>query len=116
MCRCSPESEAEAQACLERVKEALGATDADLLTRIVWNLHWCLGEREEHFYGYLSEVVCDQWCGVSVIVRTYGDRSHAEKEDYARIWVQCDNVEDGLARAWELAEEAVSESKQEETV
>lgn len=100
MCRCSQESEVEAQECLDRVKALLEASDDDLLTKVVYGLHWGLPE------GYSAAIggfMCDQWCGVTGSVFCYQDGKDVE---VASVFVQCDRVEDGVARAYELCVEA----------
>lgn len=115
MCRCNAKSGAEAQACLDRVKEELGADDSDLLTQIAYALNWGLSEEDEdenapRYYGSIAGIDNDQWSGVAVDVKKYASGF----SDVGRIYVQCDRVEDGIARAWELAKEAVAEDRNPE--
>lgn len=100
MCSCTPEQLAQSEECLRRVTVELGAKPENLLSCIVRALQWGLGE--DHF-GEITGIYCDQWCAVHANVSTVG-------EVVIEVHVECDRVEHGLARVWELAKGAVSES------
>lgn len=112
MCICGDEPRKKSEDCLARVLEYL-STDKNkvdrgtLLTSVVYGLQWSLGEE---FVGTINGIGCDQWCGVSADVMKSNESTN-KYEDYAHIYVQCDEVEHGIARVWELAKEAVADAR-----
>lgn len=106
MCVCSDEPRAKAEACLERVMKSLEAQPGDLLTKVVYTFQWALGD---DYVAVIDGIGCDMWCGVSVTVSRMDELSRKYR-DHAHIFVQCDRVEHGIARAYELAIESVEGS------
>lgn len=94
LCRCSPESVAEADAVLAEVKAELEATDANLLSKVVYAL-WA---RLKDAHASIEEIVCDQWAGVIAVGWRDGER--ADGPNAFRTYIQCDDVEDGVAATW----------------
>jgi hypothetical protein len=92
MCRCNAESASECAAVLEEIKEYLQADDSNLLTYVVYELM-------EHDAN-IEAIVCDQW--TLIITKKY-DKSF-------ETHVQCDRVEDGIARTLQLFQKHDKES------
>jgi len=83
MCRHSDKTTAEADSVLNEAKEQLSATDATLLSKVVYRLNF-------EYEAEISSIACDQWAMVS-----------AETYDHKfKVTVQCDSVEDGIAAVW----------------
>lgn len=102
MCVCTEDAKAQAEACMKRVLTELKTDPDRLLTDVVYGLEWGL---DNECTGAIKGIGCDQWCGVSVGVSRAKGREYV---DHATIWVQCDLVEHGVARAWELASDAAN--------
>lgn len=112
MCVCSEDSKAQAEACYERVCEEFGCEPGDLLSSVVYALEWGL---PENYRAHIAGIGCDQWCGVSVEVFHAAADPKARYEEIGGAYVQCDVVEHGIARAWELAREVCTEHGAEDS-
>jgi hypothetical protein len=112
MCVCSDESREIVAECLDRVYKDLDCGPHDVVSKVIYALNWSLGNQDKFIYGMIEGIPCDQWCAVASTVKIYEDN---EPKDLAHIYVQCDVVEHGIARTWELAKEAVKESLSEDT-
>jgi len=92
MCVCSDTERNKSEACYQRVLQALDATPENLLSKVVYDLQW--GYQDDESYAFITSIACDQWCGI---------RAKVEGPKQADIYVQCDVVEHGIARVWEMA-------------
>jgi len=105
MCICTDEARAQAEACYQRVLERAGCEESELISAVVYGLQWNLKTMTAEVDG----VPCDMWAAVSVKCHGDYDENSEEGEDRYRyrysIWVECDRIEHGFARAFELAEE-----------
>ena len=117
MCICSEEGRAKCDALMKRVYEEIGCKeDKDFLSYLTYAMQ--LGEDDvgygmpEGFYAQIEGIGVDQWFGVSVKVLRR-DKETKKYVDHASIWVPCDRVEHGLARAYGLAKETVNEVEDE---
>lgn len=89
ICRCGDDGRAEADALTAEVRDRLGAGpgDRDFLTVVVFSLNW-------DFDAYINGIFNDQWSAVSA--KTY------DEESPFTAYVQCDEVEDGIAAVWKI--------------
>ena len=88
ICHCSDEGRAAADALVARVCERLGCEPDRLVSGVIYSLHW----------DYSTEVVgipCDMWSAVNV-------ESWSDDVPKVRVWAECDSIEHGFARAWEV--------------
>lgn len=88
LCRCTPESTAEADTLRAEVRNRLTAdgrdvTDGNFLTHVVVSLNWDYNAR-------ITGIINDMWSLVTVEHWT---------EDVS-VSVECDDVEDGIAAIW----------------
>lgn len=98
MCSCGLIGSAQCQRVLYAAKKQLRATDADLLTRVVYGLECSLGGG---YSGFITGMVADQWARVDA--KVYRLDFSGERVLHTEISVQCDRLEYGLARVWQLA-------------
>jgi len=96
MCIHSLKEESRCKQVLYRVKKQLKTDDKTLLSAIIYGLEWGL---DNDCRGWVEFMGADQWAGITVKV-------YQKDKEIANIFVQCDHLEHGLARAWELAVEA----------
>lgn len=99
MCRCNPESTAEADAVQAEARRLLAhprhpTTDGNLLSKVVYGLTGHLFEA----YAIIEQIDCDQWAAVSAV--GWKDGTKAVDPDSFRTWIQCDEVEDGIAATY----------------
>lgn len=109
MCICQKESKAECESCYNRVLEELGATPEDFLSQLVYSCS-DLESEQGRFYLHITGFASDQWAAISAEV-SYLDKALGKWGQYrphADIYVQCDVVEHGLARVWELAKDSTN--------
>jgi len=116
MCTCNEEASAKCDRVMEEVLKDLTTkhkecTRSNLLSQVVYNLQWGLGEQgEAHYVGSIDGIGCDMWCGISAGVAVM-DKEKGKYVEIGGMWVQCDEVEHGIARAWQLANEIVEEHR-----
>jgi hypothetical protein len=88
------DNQAEAQAVYEEVLRRLDATPEDLLTHVVTSLNW-------DYSAHITGIANDQWSGVSA--ETYSVSYPRDDEaPRLKVYVQCDRIEDGIARVWKF--------------
>jgi len=118
MCRCRPERAEECDAIMADVLARLSegyetpATPENLLSRVVTSLNW------DYDGASIEGIHTDQWSVVISEKRGYGDvESKDFDEQYPvefRTHVQCDRVEDGIARTWQIYADRFPQTKEEE--
>lgn len=95
-------------------------TNFGVATAAVYALQWGL---ENRCRGHITSIYCDMWSGISAEIYQWppeppDDLSDDEldkwDEDHqdqlvGKIYVQCDKIEDGMARVVQLAEEIAEE-------
>lgn len=101
MCNCesNPDGQAECKEIYEKALAYMGRTPPKpemFLTDVVMSLAHTL----KNLHGEITSLAADMWCGVGV--KLYHPCSSRE---YANIWVECDLIEHGLAKALLLAVE-----------
>jgi hypothetical protein len=89
-CTCAVEGLEEANRVREYVKDALGADESDLVTRIVYDLNSEYGVE-------IVGIHCDQW-GAVRSERWYPIVTPPEKKP--SLFMQCDRIEDGFIYTW----------------
>jgi hypothetical protein len=104
MCDCQDEGK---QQCAELMKRVYADLNLDehgraedgfnFLSAVVYCLEWTLPNEVR---GTIVGMSCDMWAEVAIDLWRPGNQTVA-----AHIGVQCDKLEHGLARAWELANE-----------
>jgi hypothetical protein len=99
MCRCSPEEEQACDELLAYVKEELGGTGENLVSRIVMDLAWS-------YHADITGIYADQWFGV-----TSEAQCRKGEEPEFSTFVQCDMVEDGMAATWAAWREKYGEER-----
>lgn len=104
MCVCSEAGRKRCEQTLERVVSDVSPGHPEgLLTGVIFGLQFDL---PNECIGHNLTLNCDQWAGISLTILRSGD--DGKYVEHAHIWVQCDEVEHGLARVWELANEAAT--------
>lgn len=101
MCVCTDEPRARAEKHFQEVCDALDCGPDTLLSRVVYNMTFNLSDQH---YAAIRGIAGDMWCAVNATV--YREQS-GDYIEHAKISVQCDRVEHGIARVWQLAHEAV---------
>lgn len=88
ICTCSEEGIIEAGKLKQEVRKLLSegftspCTVSNFLTRVVVSLNW-------DYDAYITTIGNDMWSGI-----------HAKSDDGLEVYVQCDEVEDGIAAIW----------------
>jgi hypothetical protein len=103
MCVCDDKNRAITEACLARVCEALDCEPHEVVSKVVYSVTWGLPNEA---VGSVTGIPCDMWCAVT------GELSKGEEEH--SFFVQCDVVEHGFARLYELMMEVASGEQQTE--
>ncbi len=88
LCTCTDAERERSNAVLADVKDLLNAHDSNLLSVIVYDL--------DNLGAYISGIHTDQWGVV---------RGATYAEPRIIFHVQCDKVEHGVARLWQMADE-----------
>jgi len=96
-CSCGLEGKKECEWILEEVKKLLGATDKDLLTKVVYSL-------QSDYDANITSIPSDMWSRVDT--QTY-DVVKNEEGSYKKVEppifttdIQCDQIEYGIAATW----------------
>ena len=116
VCSCGAEAEAKSDASRERVKAALRATDANLISKIVYNLQFVATDGEPDDEGSpplvairFTAIDSDMWAGVGAEASRYvgapSDDEVGRWEPVYRTWVEADRVEDAFCKTWEVMTE-----------
>lgn len=105
MCSCGEERKKQCDDMLEEVKKELGASDGDLLTRIVISLNW-------DYNAGITQIANDQWSAITAESWfEAGDDGGDDEEGIPRrkrlhVYMQCDRLEHGLAAVWKAFADA----------
>jgi hypothetical protein len=118
VCACGGEFLAEADALRKRVKAALRATDANLISKIVYALQFLPVDADGEPGGEdgppltavnFRRIDSDMWAGVEAEAMRYVEAaSDDESGDWVpvyRTWVEADRVEDAFCKTWEVMTE-----------
>ena len=100
MCDCQPEGKQRCDECVERVCKELKCEPSGLVSAVVYSITW----GSEKGVGFITGIPCDQWCAVTADFRPHNE--DGEVDDAISFFIQCDKVEYGFARLWELMKEA----------
>lgn len=114
MCIHSPEEEARCNDLMARAYSELRCKPEDFLTAVVFGFEDLPDVDGQSCYARLTGMSADQWCavGAEVVIAGhpgYGDVPRKDAEVIANVYVQCDRVEHGLARLYELSVQAANE-------
>lgn len=98
LCRCDPTAEAKCKRLRYRVKKKLNVGDATLLSAVVMNLQ----NLPNGGYTHLT-FASDMWFGIGAEV-VFREEDKIPSQQY---FLQCDYLEDGLCRIYELVTEGI---------
>lgn len=101
MCDCKPEGKATCQEVLEAVYRDLETSAETLFTDVVYALTMLEDDKEQEYSGTITGIYADMWSRIDVTIR--GRNSLGDYGDVAKIAVQCDKIEHGIARVWQFA-------------
>lgn len=105
MCHCTPEGRERCDETVARVCRELETDQTLLFSNVVYSMQDLIDEKETRVWGMITSIPSDQWSAINATLHAW-DRRTLEYREIVNIRVECDLLEHGLARVYELAVEA----------